>query len=427
MRRHFHATFASLRVRNYRLYFIGQSVSVVGTWMQKLAQAWLVLELTDSAVWLGAIVAIQEVPTLLLTPWTGLLADRVAKRKILIWAAVGSAVPALALGVLTLSSHITIEIVLALALFLGVMDAVEKPARHAFPSEMVDRENLTNAVSLNNLIQAAGKTVGPAVGGLLIALIDLPATFLVNAVSYAAVVTGLFLMDPAKIDRPHAVRRGRGQFREGLRYVSAKPELLGPLVLLAIVGLFGWNFNVLLPLFARETFGGGADEAGFLLAALGLGSVLGALAFAGTLRPVPRNVILSALCFSALFFPASFSPNLGIAAVMIFFLGGASVLFKILASSWLQFSSDPMMRGRLMSLLVLAMAGTTPFGAPLVGWLVHQWGTRLTFVVAGVFTTVATLSTYVYLRRRMPKGVGMEPAAEVGRHPDGSLEHVGAS
>ena len=217
------ATFASLRTRNYRLFFIGQSVSVTGTWMQKLAQGWLVLELTNSGAWLGITLAVQQLPTLVLTPWGGVLADRYSKRTILICTATASIIPAVMLGVLTLTHHIDIAIVLGLALLGGIIDAFEKPARQSFPSEMVGHEQLTNAVMLNNVMQDTGKVLGPAIAGVLIAAAGLPSTFLINAASFLPVIVGLLLMRTDKLATPKHEGTGTGQLRAGLTYVRATP------------------------------------------------------------------------------------------------------------------------------------------------------------------------------------------------------------
>ncbi|HKU79213.1 MAG TPA: MFS transporter, partial [Rhodanobacteraceae bacterium] len=253
MKRYLTATFVSLRTRNYRLYFIGQSVSLAGTWMQKMAQAWLVLELTNSGAWLGITLAVQQLPLLVIAPWGGLLADRINKRTILIATAMAAMIPSLLLGVLTLTQHITVGLVLGLALAGGLIDAVDKPARQSFPSEMVPAGQLTNAVMLNNIIQDTGKIVGPAIAGVLIAAAGLPYTFFVNALSFVAVLAGLLLMRPNELAAANPVARGAGQLRAGFAYIRATPQLLGPLALLAAVGLVAYNFQVLLALLGRET------------------------------------------------------------------------------------------------------------------------------------------------------------------------------
>ncbi len=399
MRRYLTATFASLRIRNYRLYFLGQSVSFTGTWMQKMAQAWLVLELTDSGAWLGITLAATQLPTLFLTPWGGLLADRFSKRTILIATAAAAIIPSLLLGILTLTHHINVALVLALALAGGVVDAFNKPARQSFPSEMVPVANLTNAVMLNNIIQDTGKVIGPAIGGVLIASVGLPATFFWNAISFVAVIVSLLLMRQDQLCAPVPVARGAGQLRAGFAYVRATPQLLGPLALLAAVGLVAYNFQLLLPLLGREIFHGDARTVGYLLGALGAGSVIGGLALAGVLQASIGRIIGAATVLAVLFVATGLSPSLAVAYGLVFALGASSVLFKSIASTWLQLTAAPAMRGRVLALLVVAIGGTTPIGAPVMGWLAEQFGTRATFVLAGVCTAIAAGIAYLYLRR----------------------------
>jgi MFS family permease len=393
------ATFASLRTRNYRLFFIGQSVSVTGNWMQKLAQGWLVLELTNSGAWLGITLAVQQLPTLVLTPWGGVLADRHSKRTMLICTATASIIPSVMLGVLTITHHIDIAIVLGLALLGGIMDAFEKPARQSFPSEMVGPVQLTNAVMLNNVMQDTGKVLGPAIAGVLIGAAGLPFTFLINAASFLPVIVGLLLMRSDELATSKHEGTGTGQLRAGLTYVRSTPQLLGPLVLLALVGLVAYNFQVILPLLARETFHGDARTAGYLLGALGAGSVIGGLALAGVLTASVRRIIGAALILAVLFVATSLAPNFWIALGMVFGLGASSVVFKSLASTWLQLTADPAMRGRVLAMLVVAIAGTTPIGAPAMGWVSEQFGTRATFALAGVCTAIAAAVVHLYVRR----------------------------
>jgi MFS family permease len=411
MRRYLAATFASLRVRNYRLFFLGQSVSVAGTWMQRMAQSWLVLEMTNSAAWLGVTLAAQQLPTLLLTAWGGVLADRFSKRNILICTAIAAMIPAFILGLLTLTGHINVQLVLTLVLAGGVGDALEKPARQSFPSELVATGSLTNAVMLNNVMQDTGKVIGPAIAGVMISLIGLPYTFLFNALSYVAVIAGLVLMRTRDLFAPDPIARGKGQLRAGLAYVRATPELLGPLALLASVGLVAYNWQLLLALLGRDVFHGDARTVGYLLGALGAGSIVGGLALAGVLHATIRRIIMAAALLAVVFVATGVAPTLAVAYAMVFGLGASSVLFKSLASTWLQLTAAPEMRGRVLSLLVLSIAGTTPVGAPIMGWLAEQFGTRATFVVAGALTAVAAALAYMYLRRVTSRMVAAEHPA----------------
>jgi MFS family permease len=400
VRGYLHATFESLGTRNYRLYFAGQSISVMGTWMQKVSQAWLVLELTNSGVVLGLTTAIQQLPSLLLTPWGGLLADRVDKRKILLWTQALAILPALCLGALTLTHHARIWIVLLLALVLGSIEAMDKPTRHTFVVEMVGRDHLTNAIALNNIVQNAGKVVGPAVGGILITTLGLPWAFFLNAASFLTVLFGLSRMDTTKLTRPVPAPPRRGQLREGFGYVRGRPQLFGPLVLMAITGTLAYNFNVVIPLLGAQTFGGNASTVGYLYAAMGVGAIVGAFALASTMRATNRRLLLGGLGFAVLLTATGLAPTLPTALVLLFFLGSSSVSFRSVATSLLQLNSAPAMRGRVVSLLVVAVAGTTPLGGPLVGWIGEMWSARVAFVIGGVSTAIAVAGTRVYLARR---------------------------
>ncbi|CUR58480.1 conserved membrane hypothetical protein [metagenome] len=397
MRRRLRATFAALSVRNFRLFVVGQLVSNVGTWMQKLAQGWLILDLTGSGTWLGAIVAVQHLPTLVIGPFAGVLADRHGRRAILLLTGTAGAIPALVLGVLTLTDRASIQLVFILALVVGLLDALETPARQALPSDLVPIRLLSNAVTLSNVVQNMGKAVGPAIAGVLISVVGLPLTFLVNSVSFLAVVCALLLMSPEAFVNRHRVVRARGQVREGLRHVRSTPELFGPMMLLAVAGLLALNFQVLLLLLARTTFGGGSAEAGYLLAALGAGSVVGGLVLAGVLRATRSRIIYAALVLSALFVLTGLAPSYWSALCLVFVLGSATVAFKTLVSTWLQLRSGPEMRGRVMSLLVVCSAGMSPLGAPLMGWAASTFGTRATFIVIGVCVAAAAVVCRAYL------------------------------
>lgn len=419
MKRYLRATFGSLRIRNYRLYFIGQSISWSGVWMQKLAQAWVILELTNSGTWLGVTLAVQQVPVLLLAPWGGVLADRFDKRTIMVWTSVASIVPSVLLGALVMTDSATVWVVIALSLVGGFVDAFDKPARQAFPSELVDSERLANAVMLNNVVQNIGRVVGPAIGGVLIDVVGVGVTFFVNAGSFVAVIAALLLMRRSELTAPPRRERKKGELREGLAYVRSTPNLLGPLALLGFAGLVAFNFQVLIPMLGRETFHGDASLVGLLLGAVGIGSIIGGLALAGILKASVGLIIASAVVLGALHALVGVSPTVWFALVAVGLLGAGNVVYKSLTSTWLQLTAAPEMRGRVLSLLVVAIGGTTPVGAPLVGWLAEHTGTRATFVIAGVATALAALVAYVYARRVITPGakvvVATAPPTTAGR------------
>lgn len=404
MIRFLRATFASLAVRNYRLFFVGQAISSVGNWMQKMAQAWLMLELTDSGFWLGLVLAAQQLPTLLFATWGGLLADRHDKRTILFWTAVACAVPAALLGLLSFGNHLSTWGVLAIAFGLGMVDAVEKPARQSFPSELVGPEHLANAVTLSNVVQNTGKAVGPAVAGALIAVVGLPWTFLVNAASFGGLIWATLTMDPVALHVHRRVEAARGQVREGLRYVWHTPRLLGPVVLLAFTGMLAYNFQLMLPLLARQGFDGDSRLAGIMLSAQGVGSVVGGLGLAGVLAPTLRRVVGAAALLGASLGAIALTNDPGVAVAFVLVMGVTSVAFRTLAGTWLQLTARPDMRGRVMSLLVVAIGGTTPIGAPVVGWVAGELGTRAAFGLVGTGTVLAAAAVAAYLRRALRDG-----------------------
>ena len=399
MTRYLNRSFAALRNRDYRIYAAGQSVSVTGTWMQKVAQILLVLDLTHSGTLLGVTAALQLLPTLLLTPWGGLLADRFEKRRILLWTQGLSAVPAVVLGVLTLTGTVTIEVVFALALALGCIEALDKPARHTFVNDLVAPQDLTNAVGLNNIVQNAGKVVGPAIAGIVIAALGLPWGFFINAVSFLAVLAALALVRPSFVVLPSPGPRERGQLREGLRYVRSRADLFAALVLMSVSGLLAYNWTVVLPLLARDTFDAGPTAVGLTFTVMGAGAVIGGLALAGTLRATRGRLALWALAFAGMIAAVALSPTIEVAFVVLFALGTSSVLFRTLVGSMLQLRADPAMRGRVISLFVLATGGTTPLGAPLVGWICESFGVRTALAVASTATAVAALWAFRYMRR----------------------------
>ena len=401
---HVRAAFRSLSNRNFRLFFTGQSISASGTWMQKVGQAWLVLELGGSGTLLGVVAALQHLPTLLVGVWGGLIADRTPKRPILVVTQSVSGLFALALGVLTATGVIELWMVLMLALLLGVADAFDRPARKAFVMDMVGPEHVTNAITLSSVFMNAGKTVGPAIAGVLIVNIGLAATFFVNALSYVAVVIGLLLMRAGELLPAEPAMRERGQIRAGLRHVRQTPELLAPLVLMAVAGIIAYEWLVTLPLLARDAFGGDAQTFGLLFSAIGAGAVVGGLAVASSLEASLRALVTSALLFSGLLLAVALAPNLTFALVVLVLLGGASITFKALTNSIVQLRSDPQMRGRVNALLTVAVAGTAPIGGPLLGWIGGRFGARTAIGLGAIVTAVATAVTIRYLRRTLRSG-----------------------
>jgi MFS family permease len=411
LRRYLDATFSALAVQDYRRFAFGQTISVSGTWMQKLAQAWLVLELTGSPVLLGVTVAMQQVPTLLFTIIGGALADRFDKRTLLLWSAAGGAVPALSVAVLVQADLIQIWMLLVAAFTQGLVDAVEKPARLTFVNDIATPATLTNAVMLNGIIQDSGKLVGPAVAGIMIGSFGLAPAFFVNAASYVPVIVAMLLIHPHEPLVPARPFRARGNFTGTLRYVAGEPRLAATLILMTVAGLLAYNWNVLLPTLVHETFGGDATKVGFAFTTMGLGAVLGGLALAGVLKASTRLHVAVGLVFGCVLTGVGFAPNLGVAFVLIFFLGAASVTFRAIANSLLQLSSDPLMRGRVISLLVLSTAGMTPLGGPLIGWICEHASAQVACFVGGVGTALAAVAARVYLVTRKASDAPVAPTA----------------
>lgn len=392
-------TVGSLENRNYRLYFAGQTVSITGTWMQRVSQAWLVLELTDSATLLGITAALQQLPVLLVGVWGGLLADRVDKRRLLLCTQAFSGLLAFILGFLVLTGRVELWMVLALAMGLGAINSMDHPARNAFVMEMVGPEHVTNAVTLNSVTVNLGRAVGPAVAGSLIASLGMAAAFMVNAGSFGAVLLALSLMRSRELHRTAPSAKGKRQLRAGFEHVRGSPDLTGPLMLLAMVGLFAVEFQVKIPLLARYAFGGDAQTYGMMFSIMGAGAVLGGLGVASSLKPTRRLLLITAALFGSVIILAAYSPTLLTAYFAIFVLGAANIAFKSTAMSMLQLYADPAMRGRVMSISGLALRGTTPIAAPLAGWLAEQVGARFALGFGGFVTVAAAVFTYGYLRR----------------------------
>ena len=385
VRRGHQRTFRSLHEPNYRRFFLGQSVSVVGTWMQRVAQDWLVLTLTGSGVALGISTALQFGPMLLLGLWGGTVVDRVDRRRLIMATQAVQAVLAATLGGLALAGVVELWMVYALALALGLTTVLDSPARQALVGEMVEPADYVNAQALNSTVHNAGRLVGPAIAGLLIATAGVGAAFLVNAVSFMAVLIGLLRMDPSALRPPSTSRgAGKGQVREGLRYVRASPDLTAVLLLVGVVALLGQNFRVVLPLFAQSTFHGGAEVYGYLTAALGLGAVVGALFSASRETATSWGLLVSCLAFGVVNLVAAAAPTLVAAYLAMVAVGFVNIVFNTLGRTVLQLGSDPGMHGRVLALHGLVFLGTTPLGGPLLGWICQAYGARAGFVVAGV-------------------------------------------
>jgi MFS family permease len=393
-------TFRSLRVRNYRLFFFGQLVSVSGTWMQQIAQDWLVLRITNEPLPVGITTALQFAPILALGAWAGVVADRLDKRRLLLATQATMAALALVLGVLTATGAIRLWMVYLLALLLGFATAFDMPTRQAFVSEMVGPGQVVNAIGLNSAVFNSARVIGPAAAGVVIATVGIATAFLVNAVSYLAVIGGLLAMDPARLHRRPPVERASGQIRAGLRYVWTTPVLRSTIALVAVVGTLGLNFRVALPLLARFTFGGDATVYGALASIMAAGSVVGALAAARRSRPSQALLLGSVAVFGVLSVAAAAAPTLALEMVVLAPLGVASIAFLATANSTVQLGSSPELRGRVMALYGLVFLGSTPLGGLLAGWMADRFGPRSILLLAGVSSLAAAGVAAVLLRHR---------------------------
>lgn len=392
-------TFHSLRSRNYRLYFGGQIVSVSGTWMQGVAQAWLVLQLTGSGTVLGLTTALQFLPILLGGAWGGVIADRFDKRRLLLVTQSIAGLLALVLALLTATGTVRLWMVLVLAFAFGCIVAIDNPTRQSFVHDMVGPEDLPNAVTLNSVVVNAARVVGPALAGVLIAGVGIAVCFLLNGLSYLAVLAALAAMRSAELHGAARTPARPGQLREGLRYVWADADLRVPLLVMAVVGTLAYEFQVVLPLMARFVFDGGAGTYGAMSSVMGVGAVIGGLATARRSQPSTGALIRAATVFGTLILGLAVAPTLGVELVLLLAVGAASIVFLATANAALQLRAAPEMRGRVMALWGVAFLGTTPIGGPIVGWIGETYGPRWSLALGGAATLAAAALAARSLRR----------------------------
>jgi MFS family permease len=383
--------FSAVRHRNFRLYWIGQIVSLVGTWMQSVSQPWLVLLLGGSPIQLGAVLALQFAPSLALAPLGGVVADRIDKRRLLLLTQSVAALQALVLFTLTVTGLIQIWEIMVLALALGFVNALDMPVRQSFAAELVPREDLINAITLNSASFNLARVIGPAIAGIALALYGPAFNFGINAVSYLGVLAALLRMDPdamQPIARPEQPASMRSSLAEGIRYAVRTPTVLWPLVLLGGIGMFGMNFQTLLPLFARFTLGLDADGFGALFAAMGLGSLIGSLslAFIGSRRPLVGMIIGGGISFVTFetFLGLSRSPLVAFPLIVV--VGLSSMLMINTINVIVQRSVPDALRGRVMALYVTVFAGSTPIGGLFAGSVAQAWGPPAGFLVGAAFS-----------------------------------------
>jgi MFS family permease len=401
------STFHSLHNSNYRRYAAGGLVSNVGTWMQRVAQDWLVLVLTGfSGTALGITTGLQFLPFLLLSPFAGLIADRVPKRRLLQVTNLGMAVPAIVLATLALTGVVQIWHVYVLAVLLGAAAAFDAPARQSFVSELVGPDDIPNAVGLNSASFNTARILGPALAGLAIAALGsgVEATgwvILVNGLSYAAPIVMLSRLDPERLTPATLVAREPGQIRAGISYVRRRPDLLLVLGIVFFAGTFGLNFQLTSALMATQEFGKGADEYGILGTILALGSLTGALIAARRTNVRHRLVVGAALAFGTVEIAAGLMPSYFFYALICPLLGLCALTMITSANAFMQLHTEPMMRGRVMALYMMIFIGGTPLGSPFIGWIGEAFGPRWTLLLGGALTILGTtLASALYLRAR---------------------------
>jgi MFS family permease len=411
-------TFAALRFRNYRLFAGGSFLSNIGTWLQRVAQDWLVLALTGSAGALGITTGLQFLPILLFSPFAGVLADRYAKKTVLNWTQAAMGATALLMGVLAVTQTITVWHVYVLTFLFGTASALDVPARQAFVNEMVDKEYMANAVGLNSASFNLARMIGPALAGVLIALMGsgVSATgwvILLNGVSYGAVVISMMLMRDADLHPPTPLPRAKRQVRDGIQYVRARPDIVLILAIVFCVGTFGLNFQMTTALMATEVFGKGAGEYGLLGSILAIGSLAGSLVAARRRTPRQTLIVASAVAFGLVEMVAGLAPSYLTFALVLPLCGVTSLLMIATANAFVQMKVSPEMRGRVMALYMCIFMGGTPAGAPLLGWIAEQWGARWTLIGGGALTAIGTIAATALLAERQ----GVRIAAHLRPRP----------
>ncbi|MEV5959097.1 MFS transporter [Streptomyces sp. NPDC051987] len=391
--------FSSLKVRNYRLFFAGQVVSNIGTWMQRIAQDWLVLSLTGSATAVGVTTALQFLPMLLFGLYGGVLVDRLNKRRALLVTQTSMALTGVALALLTLSGHVQVWHVYLAAFAVGLATVVDNPARQSFVSEMVGPHQLQNAVSLNSANFQSARLVGPAVAGLMITGVGTGWAFLFNGLSFVAPLAGLLLMRARELHVVERAPRGKGQLREGLRYVAGRPDLTWTIILVGFIGTFGFNFPVYLSAFADDVFHAGAGSYSLFNTLMAVGSLAGALLAARRGTAKLRVMLAAAVAFGGLELVAAAAPSLWLFSLLMVPIGMFGMTVNVTANTTVQMGTDPAMRGRVMALYMMVFMGGSPIGAPIAGWITDAYGVRAGLAVGGAIAAAAAVVIGLVLAR----------------------------
>jgi MFS family permease len=400
----------ALRHRNYRIFFVGQLVSLIGTWMQTVAQGWLVLQLTGDPFWLGVVAAAQFGPVLVLGLFGGLIADHLPKRRTLLATQTVAMLLALALFALTATHSVHVSHIVVLALLLGSVNAIDMPTRQAFAVEMVGRGDIGNAVALNSAVFNGARVVGPAIAGLTIAATDISVAFLINGLSFLAVIGAYLSMreaelaPPPQIARPTTAREVTANLAEGLRYVRTTPAVLLPILVIGLVSTFGMNFSVTIPALARDILHVGAEGFGFLMAATGVGSFVVAMSIAFGRRSRPALVGLGAAALGAAELVLAISGSFGVSLVAMFIVGLGGIGMAATGNTAIQLQVPDHLRGRVMSVYTTVFAGSTPIGGLIAGALASAFGVPVSIAFGGAGSLVVGLAAYAWYRRHRETG-----------------------
>jgi MFS family permease len=402
-------SFDSLQVPNFRRYFKGQVVSLSGNWMQTVAEVWLILSLTDSGFAVGIATALQFLPIMILGAWGGSLADRFAKRDLLMVTQGLMMIPPLVMLGVTVGGIVTPAMVFGLIFIRGTLLAVDNPARQAFVMEMVGPDRIVNAVSLNSVIVHSARVAGPALAGILIATVGVAPCFGLNAATYLFMIWALYGMDSRRLAAPPKADREPGRVRAAIRHVRDTPELAMPLLLMAVVGTLGLNFQVILPLLAKLTFEGGASSYAVLVSSMGAGSVIGALITGARGKTGMGVIAASALAFGGMAMAAALMPSLASEIPVLALLGASAVTFAAAINSTIQLAVEPEMRGRVMALYSVVFLGSTPIGGPLVGFISESADPRLALALASISGLIAAAGAW-WISSRARGEAQLEPA-----------------
>ena len=392
-------TFRSLHVRNFRLFFTGQLISQVGNWLTLIAQTLLVLKLTDSGFALGLLAAAQFGPVLFFGAFAGLVADRSDKRHLLLWVQTFAMLQSFALAALAFTGDPPVLAIYGVALLGGVATAFDNPARRSFVVEIVPEEDITNAVSLNSALMTGARVVGPALAGLLVTTVGFGWAFALDGFSYVAVLVALWLMDPREIRRAPVTPRGKGQVRQGLRYVRTIPELWVPLVMMAVIGTLSYNFQTVIPLFATRDMGGSDVTFTLLMSVVSVGALMGALVAARRTSVDIAVVSWAALAFGVAMALLTISPGLALAYLFSLVLGFTSTTFMTTSTAIVQIRADPSMRGRVLALQAIVFLGSTPIGAPIVGYVSQHFGARYGLAIGALAGLAAAAFGFFMVHR----------------------------